>query len=65
MKVIEFYVNDEFKKTAKLYCDSVYFRKSDGSILCLRSFHYPSFIKSVEWVFNCSYVKKIYDLERS
>ena len=40
MKVIEFYVNDEFKKTAKLYCDSVYFRKSDGSILCLRSFQY-------------------------
>ena len=65
MKVVEFYINDEFEKTAKLYCDSTFFSCSDGSIVCKRSFEYPSFVKNVEWVLNRSYVKQIYDLERS
>lgn len=64
MKVVEFYVNDDFDKTAKLYCDTTVFRSSDGSIVATRCFEYPSFIKTVEWVLNRSYVKKIYDLER-
>lgn len=58
MYCVEFFINDERSKTAKLFCDN-YDSSDDDVILCYKHFDYPSFIKHIEYAFMRSKIKSI------
>ena len=58
MYCVEFFIDDDYKKTAKLICDN-YSVPDDYSILCIKTFDYPSFVKRIEYLFLRSKIKSI------
>lgn len=63
MFIVEFFINDDNEKTAKLICDS-YSVPDDFSILCIKTFDYPSFVKRIEYLFIRSKIKSIKRLRK-
>lgn len=63
MFCVEFFIDDDNKKTAKLICDN-YTVPDDFSILCTKTFDYPSFVKRIEYLFIREKIKSIKRLRK-